>query len=52
MWRVTCKVAGTLARLNRLGEVRETFQDGIAAARKQGDQHAAEEMAGFLEELE
>ncbi len=41
-----------LARLNRVGEARVLFQAGIAAARKQGDLHAAEEMTGFLEELE
>jgi predicted Zn-dependent protease len=42
----------TLARLNRVEEARAVFQAGIAAARKQGDQHAAEEMTGFLEGLE
>lgn len=41
-----------LARLNRLEEAREVFQNGIAAARKLGDMHAAEEMTGFLEGLE
>jgi tetratricopeptide (TPR) repeat protein len=41
-----------LARLNRLEEARAIFQAGIAAARKQGDLHAAEEMTGFLEGLE
>jgi Flp pilus assembly protein TadD len=40
-----------LARLNRVEEARAVFQAGIAAARKQGDLHAAEEMAGFLEGL-
>jgi Flp pilus assembly protein TadD len=42
----------TLARLNRLEEARTVFQAGIVAARQQGDQHAAEEMAEFLEGLE
>jgi tetratricopeptide (TPR) repeat protein len=41
-----------LVRLNRLEEARTVFQAGIAAARKQGDQHAAEEMTGFLEGLD
>jgi Flp pilus assembly protein TadD len=41
-----------LARLNRLEEARAIFQSGIAAAQQQGDLHAAEEMAGFLEGLE
>jgi Tfp pilus assembly protein PilF len=40
--------------LNRLGrgeEARDAFTRGIAAARQQGDQHAAEEMQGFLDGL-
>ncbi|MHB1424232.1 MAG: tetratricopeptide repeat protein [Gemmataceae bacterium] len=41
----------TLARLNRVEEAREIFQAGIAAAQQKGDQHAAEEMVGFLEGL-
>ena len=41
----------TLERLNRVEEARTLFQSGIAAARQQGDQHASEEMAGFLEGL-
>lgn len=41
-----------LARLNRVEEARTMFQAGIAAASQKGDQHAAEEMAGFLEGLE
>ena len=41
-----------LARLDRLEEARAVFEAGIAAARKQGDLHAAEEMTGFLEGLE
>jgi Tfp pilus assembly protein PilF len=46
------QAARTLVRLNRLQEARAVFQSGIAAARKQGDMHAAEEMAGFLEGLD
>ncbi|HEY7330794.1 MAG TPA: tetratricopeptide repeat protein [Gemmataceae bacterium] len=42
----------TLARLNRPDEARAVFENGIAAAKKQGDMHAAEEMAGFLEGLD
>lgn len=41
-----------LARLNRLEDARALFQSGIAAARKQGDLHAAEEMTGFLDGLD
>ena len=41
-----------LARLNRFQEARTVFQAGVAAARKQGDLHAAEEMTGFLEGLD
>jgi tetratricopeptide (TPR) repeat protein len=41
-----------LARLDRLEEARGVFQSGITAARQQGDLHAAEEMAGFLEGLD
>ena len=41
-----------LVRLNRLADARTVFQAGIAAALKQGDQHAAEEMTGFLEGLD
>lgn len=40
-----------LARLNRMEEARTIFQTGINAAKQQGDLHAAEEMAGFLEGL-
>src|ERR1700730_7910985 len=34
--------------LGRPAEARDAFSRGIAVARKQGDQHAAEEMQGFL----
>jgi tetratricopeptide (TPR) repeat protein len=40
-----------LTRLNRIEEARAVFQSGIAAAQQQGDRHAAEEMAEFLEGL-
>jgi tetratricopeptide (TPR) repeat protein len=40
-----------LTRLNRLDEAREVYQVGIAVARQEGDLHAAEEMAGFMEGL-
>ncbi|HZT83157.1 MAG TPA: hypothetical protein VFA26_23210 [Gemmataceae bacterium] len=41
-----------LARLGRVAEARAEFEAGIAAARKQGDAHAAEEMQGMLAGLE
>jgi Flp pilus assembly protein TadD len=41
----------TLARLDRENEARAIFQTGIAVARQKGDQHAADEMQGFLEGL-
>ena len=41
-----------LVRLNRLAEARDIWQGGIAVARQNGDQHAAEEMTGMLEGLE
>jgi Tfp pilus assembly protein PilF len=41
-----------LARLDRLEQARAIFQAGIVAAKQQGDQHAAEEMTGFLEGLD
>jgi tetratricopeptide (TPR) repeat protein len=41
-----------LVRLDRLEAARAIFQSGIAVARQQGDQHAAEEMGGFLEGLD
>lgn len=40
-----------LARLDRIEQAQALFQAGIAAAKQQGDQHAAEEMSGFLEGL-
>jgi Flp pilus assembly protein TadD len=37
-----------LARLGQSDEARHILQQGITVARQQGDQHAAEEMQGFL----
>lgn len=37
-----------LAKEDRTDEAREAVEKGIAAARRIGDQHAAEEMEGFL----
>ncbi len=41
-----------LIRLGRDDEARTTLRTGIAAATRKGDDHAAGEMAGFLESLE
>jgi tetratricopeptide (TPR) repeat protein len=41
-----------LARLGRLDEARKILRDGIEAARRQGDAHAAGEMSEFLASLE
>lgn len=43
--------AQLLARLGRLEEARHAGRNGVAAAQAAGDQHAAEEIAGFLESL-
>lgn len=40
-----------LTHLGRNDEARTIWQQGVAAARKAGDQHAAEEMQGFIEGL-
>ncbi len=40
-----------LVRLQRLEEARGVYQRGIEVARGQGDEHAASEMALFLEHL-
>lgn len=37
-----------LIRLGRADEARDVLRQGIAVAGRQGDQHAAEEMQGFL----
>lgn len=41
----------TLVRLHREDEARAMFRAGIAVARQKGDEHAAGEMEGFLENL-
>ncbi len=40
-----------LVRLGRPAEAQDALRQGIAVARRQGDQHAAEEMSGLLESL-
>lgn len=40
-----------LTRLDRHDEARVVFRHGIDAARRQGDDHARQEMQGFLEAL-
>lgn len=41
----------TLSRLNRLDQARQVFEQGIAAALRTGDAHAAEEMQAMLAAL-
>ncbi|MDA1231349.1 MAG: hypothetical protein O2856_11295 [Planctomycetota bacterium] len=41
-----------LARLSRTEEARATYQTGIREAQQQHNDHAAGEMAGFLQELQ
>jgi tetratricopeptide (TPR) repeat protein len=40
-----------LNRLQREDEARQVYRNGIAAARKKGDRHAAEEMEAFLDSI-
>ena len=40
-----------LARLEREDEARHVYRTGIAAARKKGEGHAADEMEAFLDSL-
>jgi tetratricopeptide (TPR) repeat protein len=40
-----------LARLSRTGDAKRTLSEGIDAARKSGDQHAASEMEAALAQL-
>ena len=40
-----------LARLGRTEEARQAYRTGIDAAKAEGNEHAAGEMAGFLVEL-
>jgi cytochrome c-type biogenesis protein CcmH/NrfG len=41
-----------LLRLNQPAEAREVWSCGVAVARSKGDQHAADEMQGFLAGLD
>ena len=41
----------TLAKLHRTEEARERLTDGLAAAQRTGNQHAASEMQALLDEL-
>ena len=41
-----------LARLERLDEARSTYRTGILEAQRQGNDHAAGEMTGFLQALD
>ena len=41
-----------LARLERLEEAKSTYRAGILEAQRQGNDHAAGEMTGFLQSLE
>jgi tetratricopeptide (TPR) repeat protein len=43
--------AQTLAKASRLDEARAMLQNGIAAAQRKGDSHAASEMQGMLDDL-
>ena len=43
--------AQTLAKVDRLDEARTMLQNGIAAAQRKGDSHAAGEMQAMLDEL-
>ena len=43
--------AQTLMKLDRRDEARTMLENGILAARRKGDGHAASEMQGMLEEI-
>jgi len=43
--------AQLLAGMGKFDAARESGAQGVAAARAQGDQHAAEEIGGFVESL-
>lgn len=45
------QMAQLFARLGRVQEARNAATNGIAAARARGDQHAAEEITGYLDSL-
>jgi tetratricopeptide (TPR) repeat protein len=43
--------AQTLVKVDRIDQAKEMLQNGIAAAQRKGDSHAASEMQGMLDEL-
>lgn len=43
--------AQTLVKVNRSDEAKTMLENGIAAAQRKGDSHAAGEMQGMLDEL-
>ena len=43
--------AQTLVKVNRVDEAKKMLADGIAAAQRKRDSHAASEMQGMLDEL-
>lgn len=43
--------AQTLVTVDRIDEAKEMLQNGIAAAQRKGDSHAASEMQGMLDEI-
>jgi len=43
--------AQTLVKADRTDEARSMLQNGIAAAQRKGDSHAASEMQGMLDEI-
>lgn len=44
--------AQTLAKLHRAEEAKQRLKDGLAAAQRTGNRHAASEMGALLDELE
>jgi hypothetical protein len=44
--------AQTLVKAGRAGEAKQRLVDGVACARKTGNQHALSEMQAMLDELE
>lgn len=42
----------TLAKRNRTDEAKQRLQDGLAAAQRTGNKHAASEMGALLDEME
>jgi predicted Zn-dependent protease len=43
--------AQTLVKVDRIDEAKTMLQNGIAAAQRKGDSHAASEMQGMLDEI-